>query len=74
MIAPKPTDDYSHGQMMGMLVIIMMFEMAKENGVSVPDSTLQSIKDLAVEDLAEYLNKPTEDVLLLIEEELRNTK
>lgn len=66
-----PNDDYSHGQMMGMLVVIMMMENALDNKLQINGDTLETIKRVSVEHLAEYLKKPEEDVLLLVTEQLR---
>lgn len=68
---PKPTEDYGHGQMMGMLVVIQMFENAREAGVMIKGSSLEAIKKIAVKDLAEYLKKPEEDVFLMVDQQLK---
>lgn len=71
---PKPSDDYGHGQMMGMLVVIQMFENAKLKDVSIREDVLENIKRLAVSDLSQYLDKPEEDVHLLINQQLKEIK
>ncbi len=72
MNPPKITDDYGHGQMMGMLVIITMLENAVDANDLLKSSMIQKVKDIANRDLAQYLNSPEEDVLLLVNEQLRN--
>tara|TARA_B100001250_G_scaffold371758_1_gene356774 strand:+ start:109 stop:336 length:228 start_codon:yes stop_codon:yes gene_type:complete len=71
MKQPVPSDDYGHGQMMGMLVVIAMFENAAEKGIEIPQYTLDTIKRIASQDLSEYLDKPEEDVLLLVETQIK---
>jgi hypothetical protein len=72
MPAPKATNEYGHGQMMGMLVIIQLFENARDDKRSVDGRLMQRIKEIATRDLSEYLEKPEEDVLLLVNEQLRS--
>lgn len=67
-----PTDEYGHGQMMGMLVIIELIETIAEAGATLDPSVLEKIKRIAVSDLAQYLNKPEEDVHLLVETKLKD--
>lgn len=57
---------------MGMLVVIMMLEDSRDSQVPIPAKTIEKIKKVAVENLAQYLDKPEEDVTLLVETELRN--
>lgn len=73
MKQPIPSDDYGHGQMMGMLVVIQLFENSREMGVPIMESTLDTIKRIAVSDLAEYLDKPEEDIYLLVQNQLDKT-
>lgn len=68
---PKITDDYGHGQMMGMLVIIQLLENARDDNKVVPGTMIQKIKDVASRDLAVYLDRHEEDVLLLVNEQIR---
>jgi hypothetical protein len=68
---PEPTDDYGHGQMMGMLVIIEMFEHSRLTGASIELSVLDTIKTIAVADLSKYLKLPEEDVYLLVDSALK---
>lgn len=70
MEKPKPTSEYEHGQMMGMLVIIQAIEKSGENGISV--DIFDKIKRLAVQDLSEYLKKPEEDVHLMVDNQLKD--
>lgn len=72
MQKPTPTTDYEHGQMMGMLVIIQIIENSIDDDMGVPASVFDKIKRLAAEDLADYLDKPEEDVYLMVEEELKD--
>jgi hypothetical protein len=71
MKQPKPSDDYGHGQMMGMLVIIQLLENSREVNIPVPSSTFETIKKIAVNDLAGYLEKPEEDIFLLVDQQLK---
>lgn len=71
MKTPKATTDYAHGQMMGMLVIIQLLEQAKETQKPVTGNMIQTIKNVCTRDLAQYLERPEEDVLLLVDEQLR---
>ena len=71
MKQPIPSNDYGHGQMMGMLVVIQLFENAREAGTFVPESTLEKIKRIAANDLAGYLQKPEEDIFLLVQQQLK---
>lgn len=69
MQKPKPTTEYEHGQMMGMLVIIMMLEQ----GITAEHGPIfKKIKELSVAGLAEYLSKPEEDVYLMVDKELKD--
>lgn len=71
---PKPTDEYGHGQMMGMLVMITMIENVVDLDGTPHGPTFERIKALAVSDLSQYLNKPEEDVYLLVDTELKEIK
>lgn len=73
MKQPLPSEDYGHGQMMGMLVVIQLFENAQDVGRVIPQSTLDTIKGIAAKDLADYLKKPEEDVYLLVDQQLKET-
>lgn len=66
-----PGDDYAQGQMMGMLVMIQMFENAIDDKQPIPKSTTDKIKSIAVRSLSEFLQKPEEDVILLVDKQLR---
>jgi hypothetical protein len=70
MKKPKPTNEYEHGQMMGMLTMLMLFEEASDEGVTISPDVLNKIKDIAAKDLSGYLEKPEEDVYLMISREL----
>ncbi len=56
--------------MMGMLVVLQLYENAQNAGVHVPERTVDTIRRIASIDLAEYLQKPEEDVLLLVQQQL----
>lgn len=71
METPKPTTEYEHGQMMGMLVIISMVEKISDLEKTPYGSTFEKIKRLAAQDLSGYLKKPEEDVYLLVDNELK---
>lgn len=71
MRQPLPSDDYGHGQMMGMLVIIDLIENSLDAGVTIPSDTFDTIKRIAVKDLADYFKKPEEDVFLLVDQQLK---
>lgn len=71
MQTPTPTTEYDHGQMMGMLVVITMVEKISDLESTPYGPTFEKIKRLAAKDLSEYLNKPEEDVYLLVDEELK---
>lgn len=57
--------------MMGMLVIIKLLENAREANRPLSVKLFRTVKDIASRDLAEYLQKPEEDVLLMVDEQLR---
>lgn len=71
---PQATDEYGHGQMMGMLVVIAMFERARDAGQIIKPDVLADIKKIAVSDLSEYLDMPEEDVYLMIESQIKEVK
>ena len=72
MQKPTPTSEYEHGQMMGMLVMIMTFENMMEHGIPFTDSSFDKIKDIAAKDLAGYLKQPEEDVYLLVDRQIKD--
>lgn len=72
MQPPKPGTEYAQGQMMGMLVIIQMLEAAEDTKVPIDSKRLQTIKNVAVNSLSEYLQKPGEDVILLVDKVLKS--
>lgn len=71
---PVPSDDYGHGQMMGMLVIIQMFENARDTNMVLDSGIFEKVKRIAVIDLSEYLKTPEEDVYLLVDQQLKEIK
>lgn len=71
MQKPKPTSEYEHGQMMGMLVMITTFENMIEHGIPFTDSSFDKIKGIAAQDLSEYLKIPEEDVHLLVDKQIK---
>lgn len=72
MQKPTPSTEYEHGQMMGMLVMIMTFENMMEHGIPLTDSSFDKIKDIAAKDLAGYLKQPEEDVYLLVDKQIKD--
>jgi len=66
----KPSNDYAQGQMMGMLCIIRLMRRAEESKQVVPDIVLTNIQHIATQSLSEYLQKPEEDIILLVDTEL----
>ena len=66
----KPTDDYTQGQMMGMLCIIRMLRLAENTNKIVAPSTLDNMENLATGSLAGYLQIREEDVILLVDTQL----
>ena len=72
MQKPTPSTEYEHGQMMGVLVMIMTFENMMEHGIPFTDSSFDKIKDIAVKDLAGYLKKPEEDIYLLVDNQIKD--
>jgi hypothetical protein len=65
---PTPTDEYSHGQLMGMLCIIRLLKLKG----TVPAEMVDRIERYSYEHLALYLEKPEEDIMLLIDKQLEN--
>lgn len=56
-------DPFNVGQMIGMLITLSFVE--KNGGIS--EETIRNVKIKAADNIQNYLNKPTEDVLLMIE-------
>lgn len=57
------TDPFDAGQMVGMLVILTFIE--KNNGI--PKEMLEQLKWVTADNASAYLDKPTEDVFLMID-------
>lgn len=66
----KPSNDYTQGQMMGMLCIVRLLRINAEAGTVIPDAIFDNIERLSVDSLAEYLQTPQEDVFLLVDNQL----
>ena len=64
------TDPFDAGQMVGMLIMLTYIE--NNNGLS--DAELQKIKNVTADKVQEYFNKPTEDILLMINNITREIK
>ena len=59
--------DYDAGQMLGMLIMLQSIE---DNGV--PDQgAIDKIKIMCSEHLETYLDKPAEDVLMMVEDAVK---
>lgn len=67
-----PSDDYTQGQMMGMLCVIRLIRNAQETKTAIPASVFDNIEKIARESLSTYLDKPEEDVILMVNQ-LLNT-
>lgn len=66
----KKTADYTQGQMMGMLCIIRLLRTTHDKGERVSDQVLDRIERISSESLAGYLQKPEEDVILMVDNQL----
>jgi hypothetical protein len=67
-----PTNDYTQGQMMGMLCIVRLIRNAEETNIGIPGDVFDKIERIATESLAEYLGKPEEDVTLMVDTQLND--
>lgn len=56
-------DPFNAGQMVGMLVMLTFIE--KNNGI--PQKALDQIKNAAANNVQDYLQKPTEDIFLMVD-------
>lgn len=56
-------DPFNAGQMVGMLVMLTFIE--KNNGI--PQTALDQIKNVAAANVQDYLQKPTEDIFLMVD-------
>lgn len=65
----EPSNDYAQGQMMGMLCIIRLLKLRG----TVPIEVVDSIEHKAAESLSVYLDKPEEDVYLMVDNLLEKT-
>jgi len=57
-------DPFNAGQMMGMLVILTFIEQQK----GIHEKTLSEIKSAVVHNLQVYIDKPEEDIYLIVDE------
>lgn len=57
------SDPFNGGQMVGMLVMLTFFEKHKDH---IPKEGLEHLKWVCAENAGTFLNKPAEDVFLLI--------
>lgn len=62
------TDPFIAGQMVGMLVILTHIE----NSRGISDESLQKIKRIAANNAEQYLQKPTEDIFLMVEDMVKD--
>ena len=56
-------DPFNAGQMVGMLVMLVFIE--KNKGISAP--VLEELKQVAANNAQEYLDKPSEDIYLMVD-------
>lgn len=56
-------DPFSAGQMVGMLVILTFIEKRK----GIPQDMLEELKQVTANNAQTYLQKPTEDIFLLVD-------
>lgn len=56
-------DPFNAGQMIGMLVMLTFIE--KNNGIT--DDALQKLKEVTANNAQVFLDKPTEDIFLMID-------
>lgn len=69
MDAPvTPNNDYEQGQMMGMLCIIRLIRNAEETNTGIDGNIFDKIERLASESLSSYLDKPEEDIVLMVDQ------
>lgn len=61
--APDFKDPFNAGQMVGMLVILTFIE--KNKGIT--DEALQKLKQVTATNAETFLNKPIEDIFLMID-------
>lgn len=57
-------DPFDAGQMIGMLMMLAFIE--KNGGIS--EDLADKIKDIAASSIEEYMEKPSEDILLMVDE------
>lgn len=64
------SDPFSAGQMVGMLVMLTYIE--QNEGIT--SDVIDQLKKVAAENVQEYLDKPTEDIHLMIENIVKEIK
>lgn len=64
------SDPFNAGQMVGMLVILTFIE----NNDGIPKEMLESLKQVTATNAQEYLQRPTEDVFLLVDNLVKEIK
>lgn len=57
------TDPFNAGQMVGMLVVLTFIE----NNGGIPKDLLEKMKQLAANNAQDYLQQPTEDIFLMVD-------
>lgn len=65
-----PSNDYTQGQMMGMLCIVRLIRQAEETKTGIPGEIFDKIENISTKSLAVYLDKPEEDVILFVDRQL----
>lgn len=63
-------DPFSAGQLMGMLVVLTFIE--KNDGVS--QAVLSNLKNITATGLEQYLESPSEDIFLMVENLIKDIK
>lgn len=64
------TDPFNAGQMLGIITTLMFLEKEKH----IPEDMLQKIKHQSAKNLEEYLQKPSEDILLMVNDIIKDKK
>lgn len=68
---PNYKDPFTAGQMVGMLVMIQFIQ---DRDQDVPDEVLERLKMISATNIEEYFEKPTEDILLMIDNIVKEIK
>lgn len=65
---PDFKDPFVAGQMIGMLVVLTFIE--KNNGI--PQDVLEQLKKVCADNAQEFIDKPTEDIFLMVDGLVKN--